>query len=186
VEQATGEYIAHFDDDDYYSPIYITQTISEMRSKNADFIKLTEFFLYSHVYDLLGYWNLKVKLRLHFVWSGNPNPMELLVLTDRNNQQFADMHLGFGFSYAYRRQVWVSAKFPDVDWNEHGRFIEAATKIGLLAYLADKVGLCLHFMHGRNSSSCFPQFLLPPFLVYKLFPGVEPYFRLPAEAYGKV
>jgi glycosyltransferase involved in cell wall biosynthesis len=175
VEQARGEYIVHFDDDDYYSPQYITHMLSEMTSRGADLVKLSGFFLYNTNYNLLAYWNLMAKLGIHFVWSSEA--MEAIVLTDRNNDRFSEVHLGFGFSYVYKRLLWDSVKFIDIDWNEDGEFIKAATTEESRAYVSDRIGLCLHLFHSSNSSRCFPQFLIPPFLVERLFPEARPHLR---------
>ncbi len=176
VARARGEIIAHFDDDDYYAPDYLSQMLSVMSAHQADFVKLSGFFLYSGLYDQFAYWDLMVKTGLHFIWSGQP--VDTVLLTEQNNQNFADNHLGYGFSYLYKKRVWDQVKFPDVTWNEDGPFITAATRSGKVVCLSDTTGLSLHILHRGNSSKSFPQFLMPQFMIQTVFPKIAPYWRL--------
>lgn len=175
VERASGDYIVHFDDDDYYSPHYISQMITFLTARHADFVKLSGFFLYSRPYGQLAYWDLMITTGLHFVWSARPE--EAVVLTPQNNQNFAGNHLGYGFSYVYRRRVWERVQFPDVSWNEDGPFIAAAQDTGEVVCLPDTSGLTLHILHEENSSRCFPQYVLPQFVMDSMFPHITSYWQ---------
>lgn len=173
IARAKGEYIVHCDDDDYYSPHYIAHMIAAMEESEADFCKLSGFFLFYKESRDLAYWNLLVKTGVHFRWdSGSLLP---ILVTEQNNAQLLQMHMGFGFSYVYRRSLWESIKFPDVDISEDGQFILAASQTRRIVLLPDTKGLCLHIVHGANVSQCFPQFVLPPFMVDSIFPGASPY-----------
>ena len=66
VDKSRSDVIVHFDDDDYYSPIYIETMLSKMREGQADFIKLSGFFLYSVVYKKIWFLGLNAKDRFPF------------------------------------------------------------------------------------------------------------------------
>ena len=39
AQHATGDYVAHFDDDDYYAPHYISRMVSQILELDVVFIK---------------------------------------------------------------------------------------------------------------------------------------------------
>ncbi len=175
VQLAKGMYVAHFDDDDYYAPDYLSHLIGVLMEKNADFVKLSGFFVYSRTYEQWAYWDLMINTGLHFIWSAHPE--EAVVLTPQNNQNFQENHLGYGFSYLYRKEVGDRVKFPDVSWNEDVPFIVAAAANGVVTCVPDTTGLCLHILHRDNSSKCFPQFVIPLFLKERIFSRIGPYWQ---------
>jgi glycosyltransferase involved in cell wall biosynthesis len=165
---ARGEVIAHFDDDEVYAPGYLTAMLDQMRVHEAQFVKLSAFFLYSRVYGQFAYWDLMRKSGLHFCWSNQP----MAVLNfPRESAAFADNHVGYGFSYVYTKRLWAAQPFEHRSFNEDGVFATAALARGArMALPADDVGLCLHVLHAHNTSKCFPQYLLPEVLVARQFP----------------
>jgi glycosyltransferase involved in cell wall biosynthesis len=173
VDQARGEIIAQFDDDDFYARHYLSRMISDLNGRRADIVKLTGYFLFSKLHNLFGYWDLTVRRGPHLV-VGN-EPLGLFLLDDTNNAEFADMHLGFGFSYVFRKAVWGEVKFPDRDWNEDGAFMKEAASRFKLSGVDDAACSCLHILHETNTSRCFPQHVLPRFLLETLFPHCQPY-----------
>jgi glycosyltransferase involved in cell wall biosynthesis len=181
VARARGDFIAHFDDDDYYSPRYLSHLIAALTKKDVDFVKLSGFFLYSWLYHQLAYWDLMITTGFHFIWSADPE--EGVVLTPQNNKNFVGNYLGYGFSYLYKREVGERIKFPDVSWNEDGPFIALAAERGTLFCLPDTTGLCLHILHGGSSSKCFPQFVIPDFIRERLFPEIGAYWQALVRSY---
>ncbi len=175
IARAHGDYIAHFDDDDYYAPGYLSRLISSLIAEHADFVKLSGFFLYSRPYHQLAYWDLTVTTGLHFIWSADPE--EAVLLTPENNRNFVGNHLGYGFSYLYKRGVGDRIRFPDVSWNEDGPFIAEAADRGRVVCFPDTSGLCLHNLHTGSSSKCFPQFVIPLFVMEKTFPEIGEYLH---------
>ncbi|WP_322104871.1 glycosyltransferase family 2 protein [Paraburkholderia sp. J41] len=168
VELARGEIIAHFHDDDFYAPHYLSTMLDQMRRHEADFVKLGAFFLYSRVYGQFAYWDLMRKSGLHFCWS--ERPMTALNFPDAA-AVFADNHLSYGFSYLYTRRLWAAQPFEPRSLNEDGVFATAALARGArIALPADDAGLCLHVLHAQNTSKSFPQYLLPQVLVARHFP----------------
>ena len=171
IERARGEIIALFDDDDYYGPAYLSRMLSLMQSQNADFVKLFGFFLYSHIHDLFAYWDLQNNDGPHYQVSNTP-----LALTSLDQTAFKHNYLGYGFSYVFKKHVWDAIKFPDLTWNSDRPFaVSAADRFGLFG-IHDLTCDCLHVLHHSNTSSCFPQYLLPRFLLDRLFPNFKEQF----------
>src|SRR5262245_58067131 len=64
-EQARGEIIVHFDDDDYYGKNYLA-TMGRCFDAPIDMAKLAGWYVYSQIYQELGYWDLTKMRGLHF------------------------------------------------------------------------------------------------------------------------
>jgi glycosyltransferase involved in cell wall biosynthesis len=175
VSRAQGELIAFFDDDDYYAPEYLAEMVNTLRQRNADFVKLAGYYLFSSVTGDLAYWNMRATLGLHFAWGGTD--AKPVMLTPENNSGFIDNYLGYGFSYVFKRNMWGEAKFPDESGPEDAKFLKAAYKGRSVVCVDDQKGICLHVMHGDNLSFCYPQFFLPQFLLPRLFPGAMEYLK---------
>jgi hypothetical protein len=168
VDLARAEVIAHFDDDEYYAPHYLRTMCAQLSGREADFVKLSAFFLYSRVYGGFAWWDLMRKSGLHFRWSAQPMTA-LSFPTD--HKAFADNHLGYGFSYVYTRRLWAAGPFEPISFNEDGKFTQAALARGAnLELVTDESGLCLHVLHAYNTAVCFPQYLLPDALIARHFP----------------
>ena len=126
VQNSRAGVIAQFDDDDFYGQDYLSTMLSAMRERNADIVKLFGFFLYSTRYKTFGYWDLTTKFGPHWLWS--PAPPALVMMDEQNNGIFKETHLGFGFSYVFKKTVWEHGKFPDTDFNEDAAFVAAALR----------------------------------------------------------
>lgn len=137
--------------------------------RGADLVKLSGWFVYSRIYQALGYWDLNLKQGWHFVWS--QRPMTGTVVSAAQAEALASVHLGFGFSYVFRKSLWREARFPDQNFGEDGAFVRAALAAGgRLQHFVDTSGLCLHILHQGNTSRCFPQYMLAPFMLDRYFP----------------
>jgi len=175
IEQATGEVIAHFDDDDYYSPHYLATMLSQLQ-QGYDVVKLSAWFLYSLLQQAFGYWDTRQTTGL--CYSFDPNSEIDLVLFDESNNQFIqNTYLGFGFSYLYRKQVAQETPFLDLNFDEDRQFVQQAMTRFKVHHFADTAGLCLHLIHHRNTSKCFPQHLLPAFMLHQYFPQFSDLFN---------
>ena len=167
IEKSTGEIIVNFDDDDYYAPNYIADMATALEEKNADLMNLRGFFLHQSRSRQYGYWQLMSKEGIHFEVAGNG--IQPVMLNKQNNKAFANNHLGYGFGWIFKKRVWEKSPFADIDWNEDGEFALKAQENFKLDGIADKDGICLHFIHEKSTSKCFPQFLLPSPIMNKFF-----------------
>lgn len=168
IQRAKGDVMALIDDDDYYGPNYLAAMLSAMEENEADIVKFFGFFLYHTLHKTFGFWDLNVKVGPHWDWSGTSQGM--IMLSEQNNPSFKDNHLGYGFSYVFKKKVWQKVPFPDMDWNGDTMFMLEASRCFQLKGIYDVRCDCLHMLHGANVSRCFPQYLIPNFLVSELFP----------------
>jgi glycosyltransferase involved in cell wall biosynthesis len=175
VAAASGSIVAHFDDDDYYAPSYLARMMRRLE-RGSDFVKLSGWYVYAVAYRALGYWDQNRRSGRVHVWSP-PEPRSERRFTAETNTLFEAMRLGFGFSYVYRTGVWRRRPFEDdVHGGEDLPFALAASAAFRLEHLRDVRGICLHVLHERNMSRCFPQYELPHFALRLLFPSaVEDY-----------
>lgn len=131
VNLAVGEVIAHFDDDDLYSPEYLSHMLEAMQG--SDLITLSSWF----VFDLCT---------------------GLFAQADPLAEPFYDHDwvYGYGFSYVYRRDVCVEVPFPDgCHFAEDTDFLWRVQNSGQrsVRLRRDDTGLVLHMQHGDNLSN---------------------------------
>jgi len=167
VERSQSAFIAHFDDDDFYANDYLS-TMRARLVRGADLSKLSAWFVYTTRARKLGYWDTRITRGLHFRFSDEL--IKPVLLTDTNAQSFDTHYAGYGFSYAYRRALWQKTPFPDQNFNEDWGMVSAALATGCkLDHFADTQGLCLHVLRQDNASICFPQYVLPDFMLGRMF-----------------
>jgi glycosyltransferase involved in cell wall biosynthesis len=170
AEESRAGIIAHWDDDDFYAPDYLAAMLAQI-GQGMDFVKLSGWFVYSAPHRALGYWDTVRVRGLHFRFSATG--IAPAMFGDAEAATFARNYLGYGFSYVYRKSVWQAARFPDQDFGEDSAFADAALATGArLKHFADSQGLCVHMLRRDNMSLCFPQYLLPQFLLARLFAGL--------------
>jgi glycosyltransferase involved in cell wall biosynthesis len=169
VFRSKGSYIVHFDDDDYYSPSYITQIVTQLAESGADISKLSAYFVYDARYKRHFYWDQDDVASQRFFCK----PQFPLVYLPPNPLSAMDHRLGFGFSYAYRREIAIRLPFDDIDLCEDLYFMQRVSKGGTVLFISDDVGLCVHVIHDANLSGCFPQFVVPQFMVDRMFPDAD-------------
>jgi len=128
IAMSTGPLIAHFDDDDWYAPNYLSSMIEALILHDADFAKLAMWREY----------------RQH---DGHRR------LFDARRQKHANMW-GWGFSYVYRRYVATHVRFPNLNTGEDYAFVQAihAAKILKTHQVEGGAEWIEHLLHGRNVS----------------------------------
>ena len=180
VAEARGEIIAHFDDDDYYAPNYLSTMAELLDSRGADFVKLSGYYLYDLRHDFFGYWALRNTAGLQF--GCYANVLRVHVVGPEEAATLADNYLGYGFSYVYRRALCESAQFADANLHEEPTFIDAIRSRAKIYCVDDEAGLALHLLHLQSTSACHPQYRLPGFLISRIFPGAAEFLdRIRAE-----
>ena len=172
ISESTGEIIAHFDDDDYYAPNYLSWMHREMEDNHADFVKLGGWFALHQGSNTLGFWDTTDFKSAHQIFCGTENIQNKKdAFTENALRSFLN---GYGFSYLYKKDCWTGSPFPDRDIGEDSVFVEqliaAKKKIHLTQ---DGSGLCLHIIHRGNTSRCFPNYIIPRALQKDLFPTLS-------------
>jgi len=163
AEKAEGQILAHFDDDDYYAPNYISAMVSSMGE--SDLVKLSGFYIFSVTHQTFAYWDLNQVTPLHFrLESMRPIDIfhtEAMQTGERELWQLKNL-LGYGFSCVYRKSLWKQVPFTDVRHGEDFNFVEAAMKAGASVKMpTDQNGLALVMRHATDNSIVYPQYLLP-------------------------
>jgi glycosyltransferase involved in cell wall biosynthesis len=167
-DRATAPAIAQFDDDDYYAPAYLATMLARLDETGADITKLSAWFVYSAQLKRLGYWDTANTLGLHFTFG--PDKRLDAFVNQAPPENMKNNWLGYGFSYVFRKSMWEKARFPDVEYASDYGFVAAGIAKGArFDHFADRQGLCLHVLRRDNMSKSFPQYLLPDFMVEKLF-----------------
>ncbi|CAO3360090.1 glycosyltransferase family 2 protein [Azospirillum palustre] len=163
AEHAKGSVIVHMDDDDFYAPAYVERMLGWLE-QGYDLVKLSGWFLYSVPHRRFGYWDT-AHGGSHHRWG-----RQTCGYVEAPDAPFSPDNLdGYGFSYAYRRPVWETVRFPAVNACEDAPFVKAARERFRVGAFPDAEGLCLHTLHARSTSLCLPQYELPPLLVERLF-----------------
>src|SRR5689334_19989985 len=168
-ERAQATVIAQFDDDDYYAPDYLGVMLKRLGDSGADITKLSGWFVYSAQLKRLGYWNTAHTLGLHFTFG--PEPVLNAFFNKEAPDNMKNNYAGYGFSYVFKKSMWETAPFPHVEYASDYGFVSSALAKGCrLDHFADTKGVCLHILRKDNMSKSFPQYLLPDFMLEKLFP----------------
>ena len=168
IEKSRGEFIVQFDDDDYYSPNYVSAMMSILCTKKADIANLTGWFLLDLRWKFFGYWDLVKKSGQHYCCDATG--VSTTVFDADIIEAMRDNEYGYGFTYAFRRTVWERCRFPAINLGEDSAFFLRAKENFRTASLSDGIGLCLHTLHPSSTSRCFPQYRIPNFLLSKFFP----------------
>ena len=156
TQQASGEIVAIFDDDDVYLPKYLEGMISKLG--NNDLIKLDGWYIYKPIEKALFYWDTTINNEWHFHVGGNPTTT---VSGDRFDNTFIDRNkYGYGFSYVFLKSAAKNIRF-DTEWNADYCFVRALMdnggKVITIPSSYEDQDYVIHMIHGANCSSTFPQ-----------------------------
>lgn len=181
---ATGGIIAHFDDDDYYAPVYLSTMVEGLG--DADFVTLTRWLSWRELDRTLWDWDTATLDGTSFVVAGATTACPPIDIRSHvaDPQDWVNRNsLGFGFTYLYRRSVWGPTVFGDTQWGGMDYdFAAGAQAAGAQVVLLGGDGsLVLHVLHGANTSNIFPQRQIPVADALKLL-GVQaaPWLAAPA------
>ncbi len=167
ISEAKGDIIINFDDDDYYSPNYVSHIVSIIEQNGFDFLNLRGFFLHHSLSDKYAYWDLSKQNGLHFEFG--PSELKSVIFDDSKSELIPNLSISYGFGYAYKKSVWKEIKIPDLDWKEDVEFALKVREQFKIGGVFDNIGLCMHFIHSNNTSLSYPQFILPERLVGRFF-----------------
>jgi FkbM family methyltransferase len=126
IEKASGDWIAHIDDDDIYTESYLAQILN-----------------YAKINDLeLTYLNT-----WHFVNEKNE-------IGRYSSSAVLPTIEGWGFTYLYKKEVGEQLKFPANNWEDHFWFQDVIKKYKYSG-IDDEEGIVIKFVHSENTSN-FP------------------------------
>jgi glycosyltransferase involved in cell wall biosynthesis len=126
-QQADGEIIAHWDDDDWYSPDRLRYQVAPILAGKADMTGLENAF----VLELPGC----------VFWTINPSLHERLFV--------GNVH---GGTLVYRKEVWTQGlHYPEVNLAEDAWLLHRATLQGKRLLRLSNPGVFVYVRHGRNA-----------------------------------
>ncbi|MFM0324152.1 glycosyltransferase family 2 protein [Caballeronia glebae] len=178
IRETSAPIIAHFDDDDYYAPHYLADMHRLMCEQKASLVKLSEFYVYSPAAAFFGYMDLNAKTGTHFALTG---PRVEVIEFHEKMQIGADFIMFYGFSYVYDKNLALAQPFEDVSLYEDEHFIrKVIASDNKVIAVDDRGASCLHLVHPASTSRCFSRYMMPGFLIQRLFPDYEGYPLAPA------
>jgi Glycosyl transferase family 2 len=181
IEKASGEVIVHFDDDDYYAATYLEHVLHYL--KKASFFTLHAWFSYDAKTRQFFYWNTEELAEVSYCLSPlSGSRVREIELGPYMQKQRAALNYkgktGYGFSFAYMKEVARTCTFQDIDLSEDHCFYKDVENAGfLMTTAADQKGEAIHVIHESNTSAEFPQYRIPQFLVQNLFPPFFSYLE---------
>ena len=178
-KKAKGNYIFHLDDDDYYAPDYLKKGIDNL--KEADFFTLSSWFCAHVSTRRFFYWDKESVDQSHYILNRMDSIQSRSFEFEKKEDQddFIQKNVyGYGFCYAYRAEVAKAVAFEKTNLSEDYGFFEKAKKLGFrILAKKDQEGRVLHMMHDVNTTKSFPQYSVPSFMVYTLFPHLQTYLE---------
>lgn len=120
VDSARGDFIAKFDDDDFYSPNYLRDQVNALAYSGADIVGKQASYIFIEERDLFA-------LR---------NPKHEMCFTD----------FVAGPTLVFHRDVFDAIRFPDRTRGEDTGFLDSAVRKGLKIYSSDR----FNFVQARH------------------------------------
>lgn len=163
LSKAKGDVIVHCDDDDYYGPTYLEYIVKHL--ENFDFFTFHSWFCYDLKTKQIFYRRVEEEHKTHYILNALTGTRIREIEMDKNKNK----NDGYGFSFAYRKEVIKSCNFPDCDLGEDQHFYKKVLEKGFLVQRDQECyGNLIHVIHDLNTSSDYPQYRIPYFLVADL------------------
>jgi glycosyltransferase involved in cell wall biosynthesis len=126
-EQARGEYIAHWDDDDWYAPDRLARQLEPLRAETHDITGLVNTYM--------------LQMPPGRFWTTSESVHRRMFV--------GDLH---GGTLVYRRALWQNGiRYPEVNLAEDAMFIRRATEQQRRIERLANPGLFVYMRHGRNT-----------------------------------
>lgn len=160
IGESTGEILINFDDDDYYGPDYIINRVNSLIESRKSISILSGFFVYHLNTGHFGYYRTRTKDGLGFQFHRNG-----VTAVELSKINIPHIHLCYGWSYVYTRDIWERVKFEDTSLFEDRAFVQKAMQFSDIDFYESHSIDAIHAIHNLSSSNCFPQFLIPEFMM---------------------
>ncbi len=168
IAQASGEIIVNFDDDDYYGPDYVANRVKAITESGCELSIMSGFFVYQLNTGHFGYYKTRVKKGPAYQFGQRGTQM-----VDLAKLNIPLIHLCFGWSFVYTKALWEKVKFSDITMFEDREFTRQALLHTKINFYESRSIDAIHAIHNLSSSNCFPQFIIPPFMVSAYAPDVR-------------
>ena len=160
IAQASGEIIVNFDDDDYYGPDYVDNRIQSITDSGYQLSIMSGFFVYHINTGNFGYYRTGIKKGPAYQFGQRGAKAVRL-----EELKIPFIHLCFGWSFVYYKSLWEKVKFSDITMFEDREFSREALQHTKINFYESRSMDSIHAIHNLSSSNCFPQFLIPPFML---------------------
>lgn len=160
IAESSGELIVNFDDDDFYGPDYVKNRVDALNSSGKKLSVMSGFFVYHLNTGHFGYCKTRRKSGLGFRFN-----RQGVGVVDLKTIKIPFIHLCYGWSYVFYKELWGEVKFDDLMVFEDREFVrQLMTKFEIHFHESTSIE-AVHSIHSLSSSNCFPQFLIPPFML---------------------
>jgi glycosyltransferase involved in cell wall biosynthesis len=112
IQNCSYNYVAKFDDDDYYAPYYLKDMMAAFNYSQADIVGKSCRFIYFKSKSILGLYS--------------PCP------------EFSYVNYVVGATMVFKKEVWQKIKFPDVTEGEDTKFQQDSIDGGFKIFAADR------------------------------------------------
>ena len=172
VAQASGEIIVNFDDDDFYGPDYVANRVKSLTESGCRLSIMAGFFVHQINTGHFGYYKTRIKNGPAYRLGQNGAQ-----LIDLGKMHIPFIHLCFGWSFVYYKSLWEQVKFSNITMFEDREFTRAALNHTKIDFYESRSIDAVHAIHNLSSSNCFPQFLIPPFMLASGSPAARDHIR---------
>jgi cellulose synthase/poly-beta-1,6-N-acetylglucosamine synthase-like glycosyltransferase len=132
IKKAKYDFIAKFDDDDYYAPNYLAQSMKALKEKNADIVGKATIYMYFEDLNSL-----------------------VIHRPGRENKYITKLK---GATLLFKKQVMEKVRFPKKNMGEDAFFVKQCKNQGFVLYSTDRCNYaCLrtstpgHHTWGRST-----------------------------------
>eukprot|EP00928_Gymnodinium_smaydae_P063049 TRINITY_DN46747_c0_g1_i1.p1 TRINITY_DN46747_c0_g1~~TRINITY_DN46747_c0_g1_i1.p1 ORF type:complete len:600 (-),score=88.47 TRINITY_DN46747_c0_g1_i1:51-1778(-) len=135
---ASGEFVVNFDDDDLYSPQYVSTLVGHMQQKGLVGITLSAWHNYYVGRGVCTF--------------SDPSGWGEWV---SDAKELENVLYGYGFSYVHRRAPSLAHPYPNVGFAEDAPFFLKLRELygdPKVLLWKDNAGLCMHIMHRANTA----------------------------------
>ena len=160
IAQSSGEIIVNFDDDDYYGPDYVANRVKSITESGCQLSIMAGFFVYHINTGHYGYYKTRVKSGPAYQFGQKGT-----TFVNLGKVNIPLIHLCFGWSFVYYKSLWEKVKFSDITMFEDREFTRQALEHTKIDFYESKTVDSIHAIHNLSSSNCFPQFLIPSFML---------------------
>lgn len=140
IPKAKYDYIAKFDDDDYYSPYYLEEAVKGLQVSGADMIGKSTIFIYYLSNQVLTLFNEKKEF------------IELC-----REEELYEKYL-VGATFVFKKELFPNVMFEKVNDGEDTLFLKACLNRGFKLFSTSKYNyVYIRYPNIRHHTSTFPE-----------------------------
>ncbi|PEI93251.1 hypothetical protein CN679_08500 [Bacillus pseudomycoides] len=143
IPKTKYDYIAKFDDDDYYSPYYLPEAMKGLQVSGADMVGKSTIFIYylrNQVFTLFNEKKEFIELRLE--------------------EELYEKYL-VGATFVFKKEIFQDVAFEKVNVGEDTLFLKACLRKGFKLYSTSKYNyVYIRYPNIRHHTSTFQEYKL--------------------------